>query len=84
MTHVYTGVRILAEGTEEIIGYLPRTAEHLSEGNEIVYGLVDGPTVTYKVEKVRYVSEYKVVSYETGHDSYSVYGQTDYIVSVVP
>ena len=43
-----------------------------------VYG-PEGAPVTYKVKTVRYVAEYAVEA----PDSYSVYGRTDLIVSVV-
>ena len=64
-----------------VLGSLPLEAAGMSEGDEIVYTEVGGGSVTYKVEKVRYVCEYAYVEGE-GPDRYSCYGRTDYIVSV--
>jgi hypothetical protein len=83
MVHLDPSVRLLAEGSEEFIGQLPLGTSGLSIDDEIVYGPSGGPSVTYKIEKIRYVVEYDVVPNAQAPDSYSSYGRTDLIVSVV-
>lgn len=76
------GVRLIAEGSGDLIGLLPWDACSLSPDTEVVYGAPDDDVVTYKIEKVRYVTEHRIG--ENPGDTYSVYGRTDLIVSVVP
>ena len=80
---ITSGYRLLAEGSETLIGHLPNNVPSLNEGNEIVYGPAGGPSVAYVIEKIRYVVEYEVVGNEEAPDAYSVYGMTDLIVSEV-
>ena len=77
------GVRLIAEGSGALIGHLPQYAPVLSTNDEVVYGPAGGTAVTYKIEKVRYVTEYSIVGNPEAVDRYSVYGRTDLIVSVV-
>jgi len=77
------GVRLIAEGSGDLIGLLPGDACSLAPNDEVVYGLVGEAAVTYKVEKVQYVAEHTSVSDPPNPDRYSVYGMTDLIVSVV-
>ena len=77
-----TGVRLLVEGSEELIGHLPNSTPSLNMGDEVIYGPAGGTLVTYTVEKVRYVAEYSLVDTEAQDDRYTVYGHTDLIVSV--
>lgn len=78
------GYRLLAEGSEVLIGFLPNNTPALNKNDEVVYGSAGGPSITYKVEKVRFVAEYMIIGTQEAPDSYSVYGRTDLIVSVVP
>lgn len=75
------GVRLVDEATGDVIGYLPVSAPTLSADDEIVYTEVGGGSVTYKIEKVRYVAEYSTVVMPDSLDRYTCYGRTDYIVS---
>ncbi len=76
---VDVGVRLVAEVSGDLIGHLPQSAVSLQIDTEVDY---DG--VTYKVEKVRYVTESSTRVFPPDGNLYSVYGRTDYIVSVVP
>ncbi len=78
------GVKLVEEGSGNLIGHLPSDAGGLGVNNEVVYTQVGGASVTYKIEKVVYYAEYKVVGNPEAPDSYSVYGRTELIVSVVP
>jgi len=85
MAHVSPSVRLIAEGSGDLIGHLPNDAPALATDDEVLYEHTSGsPAVTYKIEKVLYVAEYANVTNPVAPDSYSVYGRTDYIVSVVP
>ena len=78
-----SNVRLLVEGSEELIGNLPNSTTALNVGDEVVYGPLGEAGVTYKIEKVRFVAEYGNVG-DPGATRYSVYGRTDLIVSEVP
>ena len=77
------GYRLVMEGTGVVIGHLPNNTPSLNRDDEIDFGPAGGATVTYKVEQVRYIVEYNVVGHPSAPDSYSAYGRTDLVVSVV-
>ena len=77
------GVELLAEGTEDHIGFLPPDAPALNPDDEVVYQVNGDAAVVYKIEKVRYTAV-ATNTPTTGPSRYSVYGKTDYLVSVVP
>lgn len=83
MPHVSPGVRLIAEGSETLIGSLPNDAPKLSKNDEVVYGKSESSLITYKIQKVRYVAEYSNTTNPGIPNSYSVYGRLDLIVSVV-
>ncbi len=76
------GIRLVAEGSGDLIGRLPSDAGVLGVNSEVVYTEIGGASVTYKVEKVVYYAEYDTTSNPEAPDSYSVYGRTDLIVSI--
>lgn len=82
MSDINPGVRLLEEGSGDLIGLLPPSAAGLSKNDEVVYGPSGEAGVTYKIEKVRFVSEYGNVG-DPGATRYTVYGRTDLIVSEV-
>ena len=76
------GSRLLTEGTEVLIGHLLNNTPALNKNDEVWYGPVGGSPIKYKVELVRYVVEYSIEGNPESPDLYSVYGRTDYIVSI--
>ena len=83
MSDINPGVRLLEEGSGDLIGLLPGSV-HLAMNDQVEYGPSDGVRVLYKVEKVRYVCEYFVTGNPVSPDAHSVYGRIDVYVSVVP
>jgi len=76
-------MRLLEEDTGDLIAELPSNAPILSANDEIILWEVGEDAITYKVEKVQYNVEYSNLAVPALPTSYSVYGRTDYIVSVV-
>jgi len=78
------GVRVLAEGTETLIAELPINAPSLAANDSIIISEVGSSAISYKIEAVRYYVEFSNLIIPELPDSYSVYGRTDLIVSVIP
>jgi len=72
-------VRLVAQGTGDVLGYLPLSAPSLAKNDEIVW-VENGSTTTYKIKKVQYCAEQTAISNPEGGIRHAVYGRTDYIV----
>ena len=79
---VQPGVELVAEGTEDHIGFLPSDAPVFSTDDEIMYRVNGDAWVCYKIEKVRYTAEAANIA-TTGPSRYSVYGNIKYYVSII-
>ncbi len=77
-------VRLLAEGSEDLIAELPASGPSLNKADNIVLTLDGSAAVTYKIEESRYVCEGATRVIAGLPDRYNVYCRLDYIVSVVP
>ena len=78
------GVRLVLQSSGAFIGYLPTSAASLGVDAVVTYQEVGGSSVDYRVQRVQYVAEHSTVANPVSPDSYSVYGRTDLLVSVVP
>ena len=77
-------VRLVAEGTGNLIQDLGTVTPYLSVNDEVVLSEDGGTSTTYKVEKLRYVVDKGNHSAATSSPKYSIMGHVDILVSVVP
>ena len=75
-------VRLVEEGSGDVVGHLPLSSPSLAQGDEILWAS-NGDTRTYKIEKVQYCAEQTEINNPDDGTRYAVYGRTDYIVSEV-
>ena len=77
------GVRLVAEGSGDLIAEIPDSAYSLVPDAEVVLTENEGSPTVYKVEKQRYYADINTHIVAGQPDSISTYGRTDLIVSVV-
>ena len=81
---INASVRLVDEGTGNLIQDLGNVTPYLSVGDEVVLREDGGTPKTYKVEKLRYIVDIGNHSAEVSPPKYSLSGRVDIIVSVVP
>ena len=81
---INSGVRLIDEGTGDLIQDLGTVTPYLSVGDEVVLSEDGGAATTYKVEKLQYVVAVNNHSTQTSAAQYSIAGRVDIIVSLVP
>ena len=77
-------VRLVAEGTGNLIQSLGNATPYLSVNDEVELNEDGGPVTIYKVEKLRLVVKKRNHSSEVSSPKYSLENRVDLIVSVVP
>ena len=77
-------VRLVAEGTGDLIQELGRATPYLSVDDEVELSEDGGAAIVYKVEKMRLVVMRRNHSAELSAPKYALETRVDFVVSVVP
>jgi len=76
-------IRIIAEGSGDLIKEIPPISSVPVVDDEIVLSADGGASTTYKVEKVQYILDVVAYSGESAPTNYGVSGQIEITVSEV-